>query len=266
MLSPSNASSATGNSSDVVRQLVVIIATVATIILNYLSSGITGHSVGDIAHQYPALITPADYAFAIWGVIYAFLIAYTVYQALPSQRANPRLRRIGYLYVLACAGNIGWELLWLSEHISLSLLAMLVLLGSLLAIYLLADMNRAQVSRGERWCVNTAFGIYLGWITVATIANVAAILYSVHWNGWGVSPQAWTVIVLLVGIAIAVFVAVSRVDIAYMLVIVWAFVAVLVKNLQSTAITIAATATVLIALATIVYIAVRRRELLHYSL
>ena len=99
---------------DLVRQIVVVLSVIATIVLNGLANGLplNGVTTGEVSDQFDVYFVPAGYVFSIWGVIYAGLIAYAVYQGLPTQRENPRLRRIGYLFVLSCGANVGWLYLW----------------------------------------------------------------------------------------------------------------------------------------------------------
>ncbi|HXZ04218.1 MAG TPA: tryptophan-rich sensory protein, partial [Ktedonobacteraceae bacterium] len=115
-------------SKDTIRQITIVIATVITIVVNLFSSFITGKSVAAISDRFPVPVTPAGWAFSVWGIIYVGLIAYAIYQVLPAQRTNPRLRRIGYLYLLGCAANVAWLFLWVNELITLSLVAIVVLL------------------------------------------------------------------------------------------------------------------------------------------
>jgi hypothetical protein len=138
--------------------------------------------------------------FSIWGLIYIGLIAYAIYQVLPAQRDNPRLQSIAYIFILSCLANIAWLFLWHYEIFEFTLVAMLVLLISLIAIYLRLDIGRSEVSTGEKWAVHIPFSIYLGWITVATIANTTQLLYYLGWNGWGISPEIWAVIILAAGV------------------------------------------------------------------
>ena len=109
---------------------------------------------------------------------------------------------------------------------------MLVLLGTLIAIYLRLDIGRTAVSAAQRWCVNALFSVYLGWITVATIANVTDVLYYYHWDGFGVSALAWTLLLLGVGVALAGISAATRRDAAYLLVLVWAFAGISMRFLE----------------------------------
>jgi len=217
---------------DVVRQAVNLLATVVTIAINGLANAlpINGQTTGEISDRFRVYFVPAGYVFSIWGLIYLALLAFAVYQALPARRENPYLRRIGYLFALSCAANSAWIFLWHYEFFELTLVAMFVLLLSLIAIYLRLDIGRARVSTTEKWLVHVPFSIYLGWITVATIANVTAVLYYLGWDGWGIRPEMWAVIMLVVGAGIASAVSLSRGDVAYVLVIVWAFVGIAVKH------------------------------------
>jgi hypothetical protein len=229
-------------SRDIFRQFIVIVSTAAVISLNILANALplNGLNTGEISDRFEVYFVPAGYVFSIWGLIYIGLLAYTVYQALPSQRENPSLRRIGYWYVLSCVANIVWLFLWHYEVFSLTLVAMLGLLASLIVIYLRLGVGQAAVSTTERWTVHVPFSIYLGWITVATIANVTQTLDFFNWGGWGISPESWLVIMLAAAVAITAAVLYTRRDIAYALVIVWAVVGIAVKFPQVTAVSLAA--------------------------
>jgi hypothetical protein len=217
---------------DVLRQSVDLLAVIATIAINGLANALplNGQTTGEISDRFQVYFVPAGYVFSIWGLIYVALIAFAVYQALPAQRDNPRLYRIGYLFALSCVANIAWLFLWHYEVFPLTLVAMLALLLLLIAIYLRLDIGRARVPTAEKWLVHVPFSIYLGWITVATIANVTSLLDYLKWSGWGISPEAWTVIMLVAAVGIASAVSLTRGDVAYMLVIVWALAGIAVKH------------------------------------
>jgi benzodiazapine receptor len=227
---------------DTLRQIVVVLAVVATIAVNGLANALplNGKMTGEISDQFDVYFVPAGYVFSIWGLIYLGLIAYAVYQALPAQRENARLRQTGYLFALSCAANIGWLFLWHYEQIPLTLWPMLALLLLLIGIYELLGVGRAQVSAVEKWLVHLPFSIYLGWITVATIANATAVLYDLGWDGWGINPEAWTVIMLIAATGLASAVSLRRGDVAYVLVIVWAFAGIAVKHYDTPVVAIAA--------------------------
>lgn len=217
---------------DTLRQWVNVLAVMATLVINGLANALplNGLTTGEVSDRFQVYFVPAGYVFSIWGLIYVALVAFAIYQALPAQRDSPRLRRIGYLFALSCVANIAWLFFWHYEVFPLTLVAMLSLLLLLIAIYLRLDIGRAQVSTAEKWLVHVPFSIYLGWITVATVANVTSLLDYLNWSGWGISPEAWTVIMLVAGVAIASAVSLTRGDVAYMLVIVWAFAGIAVKH------------------------------------
>ena len=221
---------------DIVRQILVIIAAFTTVIFNIVANALplNGLNTGDISDRFKIFFVPAGYVFSIWGLIYLGLIAYAIYQVLPAQRENPRLRSIGYIFILSCAANIAWLYMWHYEIFNFTLVAMLVLLLSLIAIYLRLDIGRSNVSRGEKWAVQIPFSIYLGWITVATIANTTQLLYFLDWNGWGISPEIWTVIMWAAGVVISALMSFTRADVAYSLVLVWAYIGIAVMHGETT--------------------------------
>ena len=217
---------------DIFRQAFVVLGTLAVIVVNALASALplNGQTTGEISDRFDVYFVPAGYVFAIWGLIYLAMLAYTVYQALPGQRENPRLRRTGWLYVLSCAANIAWIFLWHWNYYAFTLIAMGALLLLLIAIYLLLGTGRTHVPPAETWLVRVPFSIYLGWITVATVANVTSLLEYLGWNGWGIDPVTWAVIMLVVAAIVASLVSITRGDIAYMAVILWAFAGIAVKH------------------------------------
>jgi hypothetical protein len=209
---------------DIIRQISVVVALIITIAVNVMSNAVpfNGLTAPEIADSFDVYFVPAGYVFSIWSVIYLGLIAYAIFQLLPAQRENPRLRQTGWWFVLSSAANSIWLFLWHYGYFALSVVAMLTLLISLIVIYQRLGVGRQAVPAGERWLVHLPFSIYLGWVTVATIANITAFLDFVNWN--------WTIIMLVVAIAIAGLMAYSRQDIAYLLVLVWAFVGIGVEQ------------------------------------
>ena len=216
---------------DFLRQFSVILTTLFALVANGMANAIplNGRMTGEISDSFNVLFVPAGYVFSIWGIIYIALIAYTIYQALPSQRSNPRLRDTGWLVSLSSLLNGVWIFFWHYGLYILSLLDMFALLAVLMMIYLRLDIGKTRFSNQEKWLISIPFSIYLGWITVATIANVTVVLSDLGWQGGGISPQTWTVILLVAGVAIAAVMAYTRSDIAYLLVLVWAFAGISVR-------------------------------------
>jgi len=192
---------------DRIRQIVVVLTILVTLIVNGLANSLplNGLTTGDISDRFEVYFVPAGYVFSIWGLIYIGLIAFAIFQALPSQRDNPRLRATGWWIALGGVANSVWIFLWHYERFPLTLLAMLVLLATLIITYLRLGIGRTKVSTAEAWAVRVPFSIYLGWITVATAANVTSLLDYLNWGGFGIAPEIWMGIVLLAVLVIATF-------------------------------------------------------------
>jgi translocator protein len=209
-----------------------IAAFIATIIVNGLANTtlIGGRTTAEVSNNFPTLITPAGYVFAIWGIIYVLLAVFLVYQALPKQKTKPFQKQISALFILASVFNIVWLFFWQNELLPISVVVIFAFLASLIAIYLRLNIGRSNVSLKEKLCVHLPFSVYLGWVTIATIANVAVTLVSVGWDGFGLSVQTWAIIVLALALLIDLAVIVTRRDIAYSLVFIWALAGIAVNQ------------------------------------
>ena len=217
---------------DTLRQLAVIVTVLATLVVNGLANALplNGLNTGEISDRFQVYFVPAGYVFSIWGLIYLGLIAFAIFQALPAQRKNPRLRAAGWWISLGGLANSAWIFLWHYEQFPLTLIAMIVLLGALIVSYLNLGFGRSAVSAAETWAVRLPFSIYLGWITVATVANVTSLLDYLRWDGFGIAPEIWMGIVLAAVLAIAALMNFTRRDIAYTAVILWALAGISVKH------------------------------------
>ena len=204
-------------------------AFVAMVVVNGLANGLplNGRRTGEISALYPNLFVPAGLTFAIWGLIYLLLAAFCVHGlvvALRPRQDAAWLRRLGPLFVVSSLANAGWIFAWHWLAIGLSLVLMLVLLASLVLAYLRLGIGKEPAGLVDRLLVHLPFRIYLGWITVATIANVTAWLVALGWDGLGLPPSAWAVGVIVAAVAITLAVVVTRDDLPYALVVVWALV------------------------------------------
>ena len=220
------------NSSNFLRYANIIFFGL-TVVVNSLAGGTTligGQVTAAVSDANPTLITPAGYVFSIWGVIYMLLGVFVVYQALPSQQGKEYQSKIGWLFVLSSLINIGWLFLWQFEYLSLSVVLMFLLLATLISIYVRLRIGKSAVSLRERLAVQLPFSVYLGWITIASIANVAATLVSIGWDGFGISPETWAILVVAVALIITILMLFRRKDVAYSLVIIWALVGIGVKQ------------------------------------
>lgn len=217
---------------DTARQIANLVTVLLALTVNILASTLplNGQNTGEISDRFQVYFVPAGYVFAIWGIIYLGWIAFMIFQFRPAQKESPRLRRLGYLFAISNLFNAAWLFAWHYNLFGLSVLIMLSLLGLLIASYLRLDVNRASASRAERWSVDIPFSIYLGWITVATVANVTDWLYLVEWNGFGIAAPAWAVIMISVASILGVLMTILRRDAAYLLVLVWSFIGIAVKQ------------------------------------
>jgi hypothetical protein len=216
------------------RQIITLAAILGSIAVNTFSNRFppNGVNVGTLSNTlFSAVqILPANYAFAIWGLIYVGLIGFGIYQLQPAQRHSPRLRRGGYWLVFACVAQCAWIYLFLARLFPLSTIAMLGILVPLIVLYQRLGIGQRHVSRQMLWLVDIPISVYLGWISVATIVNVATALYSLNWNGWGLTSPVWTVMLMGASALIAVLMLIQRRDRAYALVIVWALVAITIRQ------------------------------------
>jgi len=209
---------------------------VGTVIVNSLAMSIpiNNKTTGELSDQYPNLFVPAGSTFSIWGVIYLLLAIFAIYQLVYAFRSNEQkptfIEKIGLLFILSSLMNMGWIFAWHYEIVPLSVLVMLVLLLSLIAIYVRLGIGRADASGTEKYLVHLCFSVYLGWITVATIANITSLLVDINWNRFGLSESFWTVAVIIVAIIIALVILFNRKDIYYVLVVDWALYGIWVKR------------------------------------
>jgi hypothetical protein len=213
-----------------------------TVVVNALANilPINNIKTGELSDLYPNLFVPAGLTFAIWGLIYVLLGIFVIYPLISSVRRDPQkldfVQRIGPLFFISCLANIGWIFAWHYKIVPLSLVLMLILLGCLLLIYLRLNIGKSEAAKAEKYFVHLPFSVYLGWITIATIANVTALLVDIGWNQntWGLGEQFWAVAVIVVGIAIALSILFTRKDIFYCLVVDWALAGILIKRLSPT--------------------------------
>jgi tryptophan-rich sensory protein len=241
--------------TDMLRQALVLLAAIATIAFNGLSQSlpIGGRTSADVSNQYTTFFTPANYAFAIWGVIYLLLMGHAIYQALPSQRANPNARKIGWLFILSCVLNCAWITLFQYDQILISAVVIVAFLLTLIAIYVRLDIGRARVSTADRLLLHLPFSVYLGWLSVATIANISVLGVAQRWGDlFGIAAPTWAAIMLVVATLLGLIMAVTRRDVGFVLVLVWAFTAIINKQSATPVVTTTASVTVIVLLVVLV--------------
>ena len=224
------------------HQIATIAAILGAIVVNALSNffPLNGLSIGAISNTLfsEVLVTPANYAFAIWGVIYLGLVAFGIYQAAPARRDNARLQRVRSPIIAASLFQSLWVFAFQGRLFWLSVVVMIGILLSLVSAFLQSKKDSDRISRAEKWLIQIPIGVYFGWITVATVVNIASALYNSGWTGSGISPAIWTVILSAISAAIAVTITLQYRDIAFPAVIIWALVAIALRQTSQSAILI----------------------------
>lgn len=195
---------------------------------------LNGRNTGDVSDAYPSLFTPAGVTFSIWGVIYLLLGAHVLYQ-LGLFRDRPDtdsdtalLNRVGWLFALSSLTNTAWIFAWHYDFIPLSAVLLVVILV-LLALIVTA-VRRANLSGRRRWLIGVPFSVYFGWSTVAVVANITVLLVYWKWDGLGIAESTWAVIIVLVAMAIGTWVMLRNRDVAYGLVLIWAYIGILIRQ------------------------------------
>ncbi len=243
------------------RQVLNWVGLVIVLAVNGLANALplNGKTTGEISDSIPTLFTPAGYVFSIWSLIYLGLLAFAWYQGRRAQANAEFQERIGYWFFASCVFNSAWIVAWHYEQFPLSLSIMLGLLISLLAIYVRLDIGRRSVSAAENRAVHVPFSIYLGWISVATIANVSTVLYQWGWTGGPLAPEVWTAIMVVIAGVLGIAMIVLRNEIAYPLVIVWALVGIWVARRATPLVANASAATAVIVALVLIVAQVRAR-------
>lgn len=198
---------------------------VAVPLLQLTGSG----DIGAVSNRYPTYVVPAGYAFGIWSLIFALSLAYAVYQALPAHRTRPLLRRVGWFTAAAFLGATLWQIAFPMGLFWPSVALIFAMLAALAVVVGRTVPHLGQLSPAELWLVRVTFSIYLGWITVASVANTAQTLSAAGWNASDPGAATWGVAMLLAAGVIGAAVSVSTVaNLPYALTVIWALVGVVV--------------------------------------
>lgn len=185
---------------DTVRQIVVISSAVFAIIGSFVGSGAAGGtpvqdaSGGALAAD-ATLIAPAVPAFSVWSVIYLGLVAYAVWQALPAQATAERHRRLGYWMAASLVLNGAWILCIQYDLLGLTVPIIVVLLAVLVQAFRQA-VQYPPTRALDAALTDVPLGLYLGWVCVATAANITAVLTAGGFDGWGMPPELWSGVVI----------------------------------------------------------------------
>lgn len=216
---------------------ILLVATYLMMIAtNFLANSLplNGMRTGDVSNAHPNLFTPAGLTFSIWGVIYLLLGAHVLYQlglfrASPDSAADTALlNRVGVLFAVSSLANTSWVFAWHYNHISLS--AVLIVVITVCLALITNTLRTADLNGRRRWFIGVPFSVYFGWTTVAVVANITVLLVSRGWDGFGLAESTWAVIIVLVAMSIGTAIMLRNRDVAYGLVLIWAYIGILLRQ------------------------------------
>ncbi|PQA58339.1 tryptophan-rich sensory protein [Siphonobacter curvatus] len=223
-------------------QILNFVTFLITLVVNWaaVSLPLNGKSTRQLSDQYPNLFTPAGLTFSVWGVIYTMTAIFVFFQlkglfsSLSSDYVNRVVRRLSGWFIASNLLNATWIIAWHYEYVTLSVVIMLAILVTQLTLLVrVHEVSEVDTSWGQRFVVRTPFGLYAGWISIATIANITAWLVSINWNQFGVSAEVWTVIMIITGTILAQLVLFTLRSVSYGLVVIWAIVGIILKRYQT---------------------------------
>ena len=189
---------------------------------------INGYNTGQISAFYPNAFVPAGFTFSIWGVIYLLLLFYTIgftYYTLKQEqypKAFTLIERINIYFLLTCVFNMSWIIAWHYLQIELSLVIMLLFLITLIQLFLKSNTIARDLTLSQRFILQTPFIVYLGWISVATIANTTALLVAYKWTALCIAPVYWSASMILIALLLAVLMLKKFKAVPFALVVTWA--------------------------------------------
>lgn len=223
------------NKDNITQKVLAAAGYLGMIFINYLANAlpINGVTTGEASDAYTNLFTPTGITFSIWGLIYLLLASYTSYQFGIFQKGSDSKKQklcntINPFFIITSLANSAWIFAWHYNLISVSVIIMLILLFYLIKIANI--VNGAKLRKKDNLLIRLPFSVYFGWITIATIANITVFLVSIGWNGFGITDQIWTMIILLVGTSIVILRGLKDRNIAYILVAVWAYLGIWLKH------------------------------------
>ncbi len=215
------------------RAYINVVALVTVLLFNYLANALPLNNLtqAEISFDlYPVLFTPAPYVFSIWALIYLLMVGFVIYQALPKYRENPYNNSVGLFFAGASLLNVFWLLAWHYLQVTLSLVLMVLLLLTLVAVYLRINSETSRENIFDRVLVKLSFSLYLAWVCVALLANLNVILYDIGWLGVGFGSILFTSLIIIFGAFVALYIYFARGDYIFPLVFAWAFIGIAMRH------------------------------------
>ena len=219
------------NSMKIITSITYLLMVITNTLANILP--INRVNTGQVSDSYPNLFAPSGLTFSIWGLIYVLLAIYTLYQIGLFQGDKRTVKfellsKINILFSISSIANVFWIFSWHYFMIPFSMLLIVFILICLIRINQLT--SREQLTSKEKIFIRLPFSVYFGWITVATIANATTLLVHFGWKGFGISESIWAVLVIIIGMLIGSVTLFKNRDIAYGLVLIWAYLGIYIKH------------------------------------
>ena len=189
---------------------------------------INGYNTGQISAFYPNAFVPAGFTFSIWGVIYLLLLSYTIgftfytFKRQVYPKAYRFIECVNTYFLLTCIFNMAWIVAWHYLQIELSVLIMLLFLSTLIQLFLKTRTLAQDLNLTQKFILQSPFIVYLGWISVATIANITALLVAYKWTALNIAPVYWSAVMILIAIVLAVLMVKKFQVVSFTLVVAWA--------------------------------------------
>lgn len=224
------------NNKSLFIKILATVSFVGMVVFNALANilPINGIDTGAVSDLYPNLFAPSGMTFSIWGVIYLLLLIYTIYQFTSPKYQNEKeknekiLNEVGIYFIISSIANILWIFSW--HHLLIPLTVLLIVIILVCLAKIARYLDKQELSNKGKLFIKLPFSVYFGWITVATIANITVFLVSVGFNGLGIAPSVWTMVVLFIGALIGIVRLIKDRDIAYGLVFIWAYYGIYFKH------------------------------------
>lgn len=195
--------------------------------------------VAEVSNLFPTLFTPAGFTFSIWGVIYLALIIMCIYHVVVSFKQdklhadNQAVSKMGGWFILNNVATAAWLYVWTHLQIALAEVMIVIQLLSLVLIHIRLDIHAASQPLANKLFTQIPLSIYLGWISIATIANTAVYLTSLKWDGWGLAADAWTLIMIVIAVILSFAMIFLRHNVFFALVVVWALAGIFFRQHQT---------------------------------
>lgn len=216
-------------------------------------SQLNGYTTGELSAQYPNRFVPPGWVFSIWGIIYLLNLVFVTWTFVNRTAHEELISQIGWWFIIVSLLNAIWLVLWHYEQVWTSTLIMILLLFSLIRIHIILQNTEISGTIFDTMALQANFGVYLGWIAVATVANITAGLVQINWNGWGISEEIWTAIMIVVVLVLTLFMVINQHSIWFGLVIIWAVGGIFLNQQDISVIALPAAITVLGTISAVLY-------------